>query len=100
MSEYSERKYEALYFGYMEMHRQSREIAFQQMQEMNDEFSKQDEEIERLQAEIKQLRDAVHDVLDSARGGAYGEIICFTEDFVALERLIEETNKEVEDEHE
>jgi hypothetical protein len=48
MSEYSEGKYEALYFGYMKMHRQSRELAHQKMQEMNDELSNKDEEIERL----------------------------------------------------
>ena len=95
MSEYSEGKYEALYFGYMKMHTQSREIAHQQMQEMNDELSKKDEEIERQKADIKRLRDAVHVVDESARVGGYLELICNGEDFAALTDLVEEIEKEV-----
>ena len=53
----SEGKYEALYCSSMEMHRQSREIAHQQMQEMSDELSKKDEENQRLSEENKRLLD-------------------------------------------
>jgi len=52
----SEGKYEAPYFS-MEMHRQSRELAHQKMQEMNDELSKKDGEIERLRELLKECRD-------------------------------------------
>ena len=46
-----------------------------------------------LEEDNKRLRDAVQDVLDFARGGDYGEIICNVEDFAALEKLIEETER-------
>ena len=52
----SEGKYEALYFSYMDLHRQSREFAHQKMQEMNDEFSKKDEEIERLRELLRECQ--------------------------------------------
>ena len=51
------------------------------------------EDNEVLRGESQRLRDAVQDVLDFARGGDYGEIICNVEDFAALEKLIEETER-------
>jgi len=55
------------------------------------------DEITQLRDENKRLRDAVQDVLNFARGGDYGEIICNVEDFAALEKLIEEIEREVDD---
>jgi len=61
-------------------------------------FKKAADEILRLREEIKRLRDAVYDVLDSARGGDYGEVVWDEEDFDAFEKLIDKIEKEVGDE--
>ena len=57
----SEGKYEALYCSSMEMHRQSREIAHQQMQEMSDELSKKGEENQRLRELLKESLEWLRD---------------------------------------
>lgn len=48
------------------------------------------QENERLQAEIerqRKLKNAVANLLASAQGGDYGEIVCDADDFAELEQL-------------
>jgi len=39
-------------------------------------------------SEIDELIEAVNDVIESAQGGKYGEIICDADDFAALEKIM------------
>ena len=41
------------------------------------------------QPEIAELMEAVNDVIESAQGGKYGEIICDADDFAALEEIMD-----------
>ncbi len=47
------------------------------------------DEKEMMRAELRRLREAVNDLLESAQGGKYGEIICGADDFAAVEKLME-----------
>jgi len=40
-------------------------------------------------SEIDELIEAVNDVIESAQGGKYGEIICDADDFAALEKIMD-----------
>ena len=42
-----------------------------------------------MRAELERLREALNDLLESAQGGKYGEIICDADDFAAVEKLME-----------
>ena len=70
-----------------------RHLLKQEAKEEIEEIERLREDNEVLRGESQRLRDAVQDVLDFARGGDYGEIICNVEDFAALEKLIEETER-------
>jgi len=41
-------------------------------------------------SEIDELIEAVNDVIESAQGGKYGEIICDADDFAALEKIMDQ----------
>lgn len=41
-------------------------------------------------SEIDELIEAVNDVIESAQGGKYGEIICDADDFAALEKIMQQ----------
>ncbi len=55
-------------------------------------------EIERLRAAITQLHSACNDLVESAQGGKYGEIICDIDNFNALEKLLATDDEELGDE--
>jgi len=67
-------------------------------QELKEKIERLREDNERLREEIKRLRDAAYDVLDSARGGDYGEVVWDEEDFNTFEKIIDKIENEVSDE--
>ncbi len=48
----------------------------------------QDELLNQSRDQIKRLLTAVNDLLESAQGGKYGEIVCDADDFSAVEKII------------
>lgn len=40
-------------------------------------------------AKEKELFEAINDVIESAQGGKYGEIICDADDFATLEKVMD-----------
>lgn len=49
----------------------------------------QDQLLNEAREKLERLREAVNDLLESAQGGKYGEIICDADDFAAVEKLME-----------
>jgi len=49
----------------------------------------QDQLLNEVREKLERLREAVNDLLESAQGGKYGEIICDADDFAAVEKLME-----------
>ncbi len=49
----------------------------------------QDQLLNEVREKLERLREAVNDLLESAQGGKYGEIICDADDFAAVEKLVE-----------
>ncbi len=49
----------------------------------------QDQLLNEVREKLERLREAVNDLLESAQGGKYGEIMCDADDFAAVEKLVE-----------